>query len=609
MANVEKTLTSVFEAIKDGIYIINQDHILEYMNPVMAERFGEGVGKKCHEVIGKFSDKCPWCRVDDVVSQNQVLRFEYHREDEDRYYEVTEMPLRTSEDTVSKMTILRDVTAYRKQEERLRVTELDYARLFRHVSCGVYVSSKEGKWLDANPCLLDMLGYESKEEFLAVDITRDAYLRPDDRHRFQEMIERHGSVVNYEVEFKRKNGSPISVLLNSNVRYDLEGRVLGYEGIIIDLSETKEMQKKLREANDFFNKLIASSPNAIIAADMRGNIICWNRSAEDLLSYRAEEVLGKMNIVSVYPEGMAYKVMRMLRSPEYGGVGKLRSYPLVAKRRDGQIVESNLSAAIIYDSLGKEAYTVGILVDLRERLAMEQKLRDTQQQLLQSEKLAAMGRLTSQVAHELNNPLYGIMNTLELLKSEIKPESKRRRILEMALSETVRLSELLRKMLTFSKPDQEERQVTDINTLLDEILLLHEKQLREHDIAIRTRFDDGLPQVKASKNQLRQVFLNLVANARDAMPEGGTLSVSTRTSDGRVLVDVTDTGTGIRPEHRDKIFEAFFTTKDSVKGVGLGLSVCYGFIRDHGGDITVESVPGEGATFRVMLPAFLGEQK
>ena len=213
-----------------------------------------------------------------------------------------------------------------------------------------------------------------------------------------------------------------------------------------------------------------------------------------------------------------------------------------------------------------------------------------------------MGRLTSQVAHELNNPLYGIMNTLELLKTEIPLQSKRRKILEMAHSETIRLSDMLRKMLSFSKPDQETRQPVDINSVLDEILLLHEKQLRENDIRISVVLAEGLGRIRASKNQLRQVFLNLIANARDAMPKGGTLTVVTSGTPDEVLIEISDTGVGIPEENIGKIFDSFFTTKDEIKGVGLGLSVCYGFIKDHGGDIKVNSRVNEGTTFSIRLP-------
>jgi two-component system NtrC family sensor kinase len=166
----------------------------------------------------------------------------------------------------------------------------------------------------------------------------------------------------------------------------------------------------------------------------------------------------------------------------------------------------------------------------------------------------------------------------------------------------MRLSDLLRKMLSFSKPDQEERHPVEINSVLDEILLLHEKQLKENDINIKSNLADGLGLINASKNQLRQVFLNMVANARDAMPTGGTFTATTRGDSENVVVEITDTGVGIREENIDKIFDSFFTTKGEIKGVGLGLSVCYGFIKDHGGDITVKSQEGVGTTFTITLP-------
>jgi len=485
--------------------------------------------------------------------------------------------------------------------------EEDYKRLFENVGCGVYVSSKEGKFRNANQALLDMLGYESKDEFLKIDLEKDLYFRPGDRRKFQEKIEKDGKVINYEVDFKRRDGKPVPTLLTAHVRYGQQGEVLGYEGVNVDQTQKKQMERELREAHDFLNEIIHSSPNAITATDLEGNIIIWNRTAEETLGYTAEEVLGEMKIDKIYSEGMAKKVMQMVRSEEYGGVGLLRAYPMVYVRRDGGIVEGNISAALIYDSNGKEVAYVGIFVDLEDRLRMERELRQTQEQLLQSEKLAAMGRLTSQIAHELNNPLYGIMNTLELIKTEIPPENRRRKILEMALSETVRLAEMLRKMLSFSKPDEEEKQLTDINTVIDEILLLHEKQLREHSIKIITSYAEDLHGVFASKNQLRQVFLNIIGNARDAMPEGGTLTVETMMEGDQVHTLMSDTGIGIKPENIRKIFDAFFTTKDKVKGVGLGLSVCYGFIKDHGGDIEVESEHGSGTTFDVILPIYEAE--
>ena len=601
-----KDLLSFFETVIDRVYVISENFVVEYMSASMIEQFGYGVGKKCHQLLHHSDEICLWCRARDVFA-GQNIRWEHHIPRMDRTFDLVEFPLKNPDGTFSKVTFFRDITEQIRTEERMRASEEGYRRLFEHVGCGVFISTREGKFLDVNQALLDMLGYRSREEFLKIDIAKDLYLHSDERSRFQQMIERDGRVIDYEVEFKRKDGTSIPILLTGHVRHDQHGKIVGYEGINVDLSQRKQMERELKKAHDFLNKLVMSSPDAIIATDMKGDIIIWNKAAEETLGYEAEEVIGKMNIKQIYPEGMAKQVMKMMRTPEYGEPGRLRSYPIMHVRRDGKIVEGNLSAAIIYDEKGNEMGQVGIFIDLKERLEMEAKLRNTQEQLLQSEKLAAMGRLTSQIAHELNNPLYGIMNTLELLKTEVPPQSKRRKILDMALSETVRLTDLLRKMLSFSKPDEEQKQPVDVNVVLDEILLLVRKQLQENSIKISTSFEADLAKVYASKNQLRQVFLNMISNARDAMPEGGTLTIKTKSNRDNIYIELLDTGVGIREEHVNKIFDAFFTTKEGVKGVGLGLSVCYGFIKEHEGDIKVSSKRGEGTVFTIILPKHIQE--
>ncbi|MFH2046006.1 MAG: PAS domain S-box protein [Pseudomonadota bacterium] len=600
----KQKLNAILDNLEDGIYVIAQDFKIEFMNLSMIRMFGKGVGKKCYKIINDSNDICPWCTVkgQDRTLNEEEFQQELYIPKIDKTFMVKKISLENSDSTFSSIFIYRDIT-YRKQHEAiLKASVEDYRNLFEHVGVGVYISTKDGKFIDVNQGILDMLGYSSKEEFLKINIITDLYTHPDDRREFQKMIERDGRVIDYAAIFKRKDKSSIPVLMTSHVRYDLNGNIVGYEGIVVDQSHRYEMERRLKEARDFMNKIIQNSPDAIMAADIKGNIIIWNRAAEDMLGYPASEVIGKMNISKIYPEGMAHKIMKMIRSPEHGGVGMFRSQPVHYVRKDGKTIEGNLSAAMIYDDNGNEVTSVGSFVDITERIEMEHTLRDTREQLLQSEKLAAMGRLTSQIAHELNNPLYGIMNTLELLKTEISPENKRRKLLDMSLSEIVRLAEMLRKMLSFSKPEYEEKKPVDVNVILDEIMMLYEKQFQENSIKIKTEFDNKINKVIASTNQLRQVFLNMVSNAKDAMIDGGTFTVKTFESNGFVNIRFTDTGGGILEENIDKIFDSFFTTKPSVKGVGLGLSVCYGFIQDHGGDIKVKSAPGEGAEFTILLP-------
>ncbi len=497
---------------------------------------------------------------------------------------------------------LRDITERKRFERELKASEEKYRTLFERVRHGLFISTKGGRFLDCNQALLDILGYEDKEEFLKIDIGRDLYVNAKDRRRFQKFVEKDGFVKDFEVDFKRKNGETITILLTAHVVKGPDGEVIGYEGLNIDISERKKMERDLRQANEFLTNLIESSVDSIIVTDMKGDILIFNTGAERILGYQSEEVIGKMNIRQVYAPGVAQEVMEKIRNPDYGGVGKLNSFRIVHRNKWGEWVDGDLSVSLIYDDKGNEIGSIGIFKDLRERLKMEEKLQETQQQLTQSEKLAAMGRLTSQIAHELNNPIYGIMNTLELLKTEISPDNKRRAILELSLSETQRLSEMLRNMLSFSKPEEETRRPVDVNELLESIVLFMDKQMREANIEIETRLEPKVPRVLGSTGQLRQVLLNIIRNAKEAMPQGGILSLETMRQDARVVIYIKDTGIGIPEEIQDKIFDAFFTTKRAVKGVGLGLSVCYGIIKDHGGEIHVESEEGKGSTFSILLP-------
>jgi two-component system NtrC family sensor kinase len=584
MDDERKRLTSIFDSMVDGVYIIDSDLDVEYMNEVMIKDFGESLGRKCYQVIQRKDEVCPWCKVREVFEGKNVRREQYI-ERLDRTFDLVEFPLKHSDGTLSKVSIFRDITQSKKSEE-------DYKRLFENVRSGLYVSSKEGKFLNANKALLDMLGYKIKEEFLKMDITHDLYLRPEDRRRFQKMIERDGYVIDYEIDFKRKDGKRIPVQLTSHVRYEQEGKVLGYEGIIVDQTQRKQMEED-------YQRLFENVGCGVFISSKEGKFLNANQALLDMLGYESKEEFLKINIskdLYLKPEDRR-EFQEMIERD-----GHVIDYKVDFKRKDGRTIPVSLTGHARYDQQGKVLGYEGINVDLSQRLDMERKLVDTQEKLLQSEKLAAMGRLTSQIAHELNNPLYGIMNTLELLKTEVSPQSKRRRILDMALSETERLTELLRKMLSFSKPDEEEKQPTDINTILDEILLLVGKQLQENSIRISSHLADNLGKVHASRNQLRQVFLNMISNAKDAMPEGGTLTVKTMGKGSNIYIYMIDTGTGISEENIPKVFDTFFTTKESVKDVGLGLSVCYGFIKEHRGDIRVASKRDSGTTFTISLP-------
>jgi PAS domain S-box-containing protein len=604
-----KRFEKIAEMGDDGIIVFDEDSRIEFANQMASEIMGlpkdHILGREFFSLIGKRDEEF----LEEMVMRGEGMgekvctEMSLHTpQDQVKASEVCIAPTRSEDGRIRTYAYIRDITERKKFEKELKESEEKFRNLFERVQHGLFISTQEGRFLDCNQAMLEMAGYPNKEEFLKINIAKDLYANPEDREAFRRLVEQQGFVKDLEVEFKKKNGEKITVLLTAHVKRDEMGEVVRYEGINIDISDRKRMEKELKEANDFLMKLIESSVDGIIVTNMKGDILLFNNGAEKLLGYESDEVVGKMHIRNIYPPGVAKEVMDKLKSPDYGGVGKLTSFPIFHRRKDGELIEGDLSASLIYDEKGNEIASVGIFKDLRERLRIERELQKMQEALLQSEKLAAMGRLTSQIAHELNNPIYGIMNTLELLKTEISPESKRRRILDLSLSEIQRLSEMLRNMLSFSKPEEEKRRPIKIDELIEGILLVMEKQMRESNVQVETFFDPDIPEIMASTNQMRQVVLNILKNAKEAMPKGGTLTVRTSREDNRVLIHIQDTGMGVPEEIRDKIFEAFFTTKQKVKGVGLGLSVCYGIIKDHGGDIKVESEEGKGTTFIISLP-------
>jgi len=215
-----------------------------------------------------------------------------------------------------------------------------------------------------------------------------------------------------------------------------------------------------------------------------------------------------------------------------------------------------------------------------------------------------MGKMALQLAHELNNPIYGIMNCLELVKGVVPSSNDKRKFLDLAYDECKRTSGLVTKMLKFFRPDDEGKGLTDINKLLEETLLFYEKQFKNLNIKVWKDLASDLPEIIAVANQLKQVFINMIINANTAMPAGGDLRVKSRFNRGQSNIEVTieDTGVGIPSANLERIFDAFFTTKSEVKGVGLGLSICHGFISEHGGKIDVASEVGKGTTFTIYLP-------
>jgi PAS domain S-box-containing protein len=371
----------------------------------------------------------------------------------------------------------------------------------------------------------------------------------------------------------------------------------------IDLVHLHSLETELTRSNAFLRNLIMSSVDGIIASDMKGKILIFNEAASKISGYTIGEALTSLNIRNFYPGDGAREVMRMLRSEDYGGKGKLKSCEVDYQRKDGSIFQIRLSAAIVYDG-DREVASVGFFYDLREKMEMEKKLEKTRIQLLQAEKMASLGKLAAGVAHQLNNPLGGITLYAQLMQEEYALEEGAREDLKRIIDDAERCRNTVRELLEFARQTRQEIRLNDLNHAISQTLFLLENQALFHNIEIVKSLDTDLPKVPSDIQQLNHVFMNIILNAAEAMEGTGQLRVETLPSDNgcSVLIRISDTGPGIPKEVLPHIFEPFFTTKQEGKGTGLGLSLVYGIIENHSGRIWAESEPGKGTVFTIELP-------
>jgi two-component system NtrC family sensor kinase len=505
---------------------------------------------------------------------------------------------------------LRDISIQRKLTEDLRQSEKKYRELFDRIEQGISISTKEGKFLDCNPALLEILGYNCKEEFLKMDITKDLYADPVDRKEFQRRIERDGYVKNFEVVFKKKDGKKIPMLLTSHAIKNEKGKVTGYQGLNIDISERIRMEHELQEKHGFLTNLLESSVDIIMVADVRGKMIFFNKAAETLTGYPVEEVIGGFHVTEFYPQEVAKEIMRRLRSDNFGGRGKLENFKLTVYGKNKEEIPVSLSASIVYEG-EKEIASLGIFSNLREKIKIEKELQAAQVRLLQAEKMASLGSLAAGVAHEINNPMGGILIYASLLLEEFEASNDpRAEDLKKIVDEATRCKDIVKSLLEFGRQTESRFEPVDINKAILDGLFFLENQVLFHDITIVKQLDSSLPFIEGDANQLKQVFMNMMVNAAEAISEkAGTVTITTGSGDGEtsIFISFQDTGMGISPEIQTKIFDPFFTTKGVGKGTGLGLSTSYGIIQSHHGNIEVESEEGKGTTFTIILPVSIEE--
>jgi two-component system, NtrC family, sensor kinase len=346
---------------------------------------------------------------------------------------------------------------------------------------------------------------------------------------------------------------------------------------------TNEQRELVNEQS--LRALYDAIPTAILLVDPTTRaVLSGNQAFCELVGYQLDDVIG---CTPPYPW--------WAESASAWNPAEDTRYERLYRRADGRLVPVQVNGQTIRDHDGRALSLLALITDLSERRRLEQ-------QLVQSGKLAAIGELAAGVAHEINNPLFAILGLVEFLIKDADPSSKAHERLQLVQQTGLEIKEIVRALLDFARENSEEMQFVTLEEVVFQTVDLVRRTSASKGVELVERYDSDAALVNASPNQIKQIFLNLLANARQAMPAGGSVSIDVRCEAELVLATVSDTGTGIPEEMQSRIFEPFFTTKRDSGGTGLGLSVSLGIAEAHGGSLTVESKPGEGAAFTLCLP-------
>jgi len=520
-----------------------------------------------------------------------VLRVRLKPSGELRFYDCVLHAVVRDGRTAGVSCLARDVTQERQNEAR-------FSELFNSLQEGVYFTTPQGEILDVNPALVRMLGYSSREDLMSTN-AGELFLDPKERAAESAALEEQGRLVAREIVLRKKEGTPVTCLDTASLVRDAAGLPVRYQGILVDISARREMERSLHEQQEFARRLIESFPDLIVVLDREGKFTFVSNRIREVLGLSPSDLLGLRSGLRAHPEDRAHVdalVQEILSGTKTNDTLEYRS-----QHRDGTWRMLRATVAPIADSDGSITGMVASLRDVTELNRLEQ-------QVMQSEKLAAMGQMMAGVAHELNNPLTAILAVSDMLREHSEDPSHRRQ-LELMHQQARRAADIVQDLLSFARPPAPRKGRVQLAEVLRRALHLHEYSLRRNNVAVDFLPEKGIPDVLGDSNQLIQVFLNLVVNAEQAIREvreAGTIRVRMgrgAAGDPNVWASIQDDGPGVPEEILEKIFDPFFTTKRPGRGTGLGLSISLAIVREHGGDIQVQAPPGGGSVFLVTLPA------
>lgn len=536
---------------------------------------------------------------------------------------------------------LKDISERKRAEEK-------YRTLVSNVQEGVFISNPQGRFLDFNDALMRILGFEERDELLHADIP-SMFVSPADRERLKKLLQDHGAVADFEYEIRRKDGEVRTMLESSIASRDTAGNLTALQGFLLDITDRKRAEQEIRRRNRELMVLNSIGQTLTESLDLTDSINRTLRQMTELFSLDASSLylfdeagrtLRRIAAVGhrseqgrhVPPVTVQPELLQHIKAV-HATFLSAQGLPIPTILREAQRSEG-LHSAFVVILWSKDRVLGGLVVGSRtprefspadinlliavgsqisnaidrsvlyeETRQAYENLRRTQEQLLHSEKMAAVGQLISGVAHELNNPLTAILGYSQLLLSSGQMPAQGMEYSDKLYKQAQRTHRIVQNLLSFARQHKPERVAVQLNQILEDTLALRDYDLRLSNVRVHYDLAPDLPMTAADPHQLQQVFLNLVNNAVDAILENsneGDLWVSTSAKGEHLIVEFKDNGPGVKDASR--VFDPFYTTKPVGKGTGLGLSICYGIVTEHGGSIRVANLEPCGARFTIELP-------
>ncbi len=598
----------VFDAISDFIVVHDEQHNILRVNRSLADFVGIapdqliGVNMRALDALsaGASPHSCPFCRAGEGLDEyvHPVLERTYLISTSRIHAASQGPPSRgfgamgrgetgtNSAQQSQTVHVLKDITDRREAERR-------YRELFDNTQEGIFFSTPQGRFVEVNDALVRILGYSSREEVIQLDIPTEVYFSPRQREEMAELFDLQGGLRNQEEILRRKDGSPVHVIINSFAVRDPAGRILQYRGLMLDITGLRQSQTELQKERDFSSKILSHTQSLILVTDTDGVINYANRRWSGL-GFQQNQILGHPLPDLCIPSRRA-ALREVLAAVARGQQVDNFDLPLV--RGDGVNGQFSVNLSPISGEDGRVGSIVVVMTDVTDSAMLRAKL-------MHAEKMAAVGQLVSGVAHEVNNPLTAILGFTDLLMENPELPESARRDLRVILQEAQRTKQIVQNLLSFARQMPPQRQPVQLNSILQRTVHLRSYDFISHGIQVVERLYESLPLVVGDSHQLQQVFLNILNNAYDAVRETARparIEVISACADAFAEISFRDNGIGIADPER--VFDPFFTTKDVGKGTGLGLSICYGIVHEHGGEIVCHNNPdSEGATFIIRLP-------